>query len=1109
MDFPVQMEGDTLCKRVSKLLLIMKLSLIIILFAVLQVSANGYAQQVTLKQTGITLKSLFKQVKKQTGYDVIYVDKVLNDKKTINASFNATPLRAVLEDALAGLPVDFVIDENTIVLSRKAPITFDNKEPVVVDIPIQGKVTDDKNQPLPGVTVKAATTASESARASSAALLFNAVTVTKNDGSFSLEVGKSTEYIVFSYVGYETKVVKFTGQQVFTVNMVPSKNPLDEIQVIAYGSTTRRSSTGSVSSVKAEQIAKQPISNPLQALEGRVPGVMITEGSGVAGGNVTLQIRGMNTISAGSTPLYIIDGVPFNAGPTEKSAGAYSTTPVVGQFFSPFDNIPTSDIESIEILKDADATAIYGSRAANGVVVITTRKGKSGIMKFNANVYSGASEITHKVDMLHTDQYFAMRQKAFANDNLTPTDAKAPDLLTFGKGNTDFVNYIMGNTSHFTDATLGVSGGSRFTQYMITGNYRHQSAVFPENYSDNRATVRFNLQSQSENNKFSINLSGAYTKNDNNLPAASVASVYTLPPNLPLTNPDGSFYWNNNYTNPAASLLGPASFATENILANSTLKYNILPGLSFKTDLGFNKIELTSVKANTRASRNPNTTTVGYVTLQQSYNQVYTVEPQLNYVKDLGPGKLEALVGATYQDTKYVEPYFIYGSFTNDLLYNDIASVSQILYGSGFSENKYASLFGRLTYNISSKYILNFTGRRDGSSRFGPGKRFGNFGSVGAAWVFTEENFMKNKLPWLSFGKLRGSYGTIGNDQIADYGYMSIYSSNILNPSYNGVNTLSPAVLANKDYSWEVTKKLEIAADLNFIKDRISFTTAWYRNRSNSLLLAVPVASQTGFRYYTANLGAIVQNTGWEFAVETKNIVKGNFKWSTSFNLTLPKNKLVSFPGLSSSIYASSYIVGQPLSVVQNYHFTGFNDGIAQFEDVDKSGSISAGAYTTTGQGDYRIAGNTDPKFYGGISNSLSYKGFQLDFLFQFVKKDGYNIYNNSPIPGNASNVIADVLNKPFVYTTLTASPAATAFNLYKNSDAVFGDASFIRLKNVSLGYNLNSALVHRMGLQNVNVYMRGQNLLTFTKYLGMDPETMGTAIPPMKLLSFGLQLTF
>ncbi|MDR6781945.1 SusC/RagA family TonB-linked outer membrane protein [Pedobacter africanus] len=1089
----------------------MRLTTVILIASLMQVSAATFGQRITINQRNTNLEAVLMEIRKQSGYDYYYDSKAIAKNQKVNVALNNATVKEALENIFKGLALTYEIDEKTIVIRKKERTFLERVGEMVntvaqFDEKVSGNVTDSAGRRIAGATV---TLKGEKSYH----------TQTDNNGKFSFATVAAGVYeLSISYLGYQKLErrleVRPGGPDQFNYILKQATSELDQVQVIAYGTTTRRLATGSISSVKKEQIENQAVSNPLQAMEARLPGVYISENSGLAGGGISLQIRGTNTIGQGRDPLYIVDGVPFNAASTELTAGGFFSpnTALGGRgTLSPFDNIPTSDIESIDVLKDADATAIYGSRAANGVVVITTRKGKAGKMTVGANVYTGVSKVTRDIKMLNTEQYLSMRKEAFTNDNITPTNANAMDVLTFGNGYTDFYDRIMGNTGNFTDATLSISGGNKLTQYLVSGNYRHQSTVLPGDFADNKATVRFNIQGQSENNKFSFNFSGAYTKNNNNLTTAGVNSFYALPPNFPIYNADGTFYWppTSAYTNPIAALAGARNATTENVIGNATLKYNILPGLSFKTDMGYNRINLSNVIATTRDARNPNTTVNGNIILQQNFTEVYTVEPQFNFSRQLGPGKLDALLGGTYQYSKYIQPYFISGTFLIDDLYTDLGSTTISIASSGFNESKFASVFGRLNYSLFNKYILSFNGRRDGSSRFGDGKKFGNFGSVGASWLFTEEGLFKDKLNWLSFGKLRGSYGTLGNDQIADYLYLSLYANSLFATSYNGVSTLAPNNLENRELGWEVTKKLEFAVDLNFINNRIMFSSAWYRNRSNNLIVTAPLASQTGFTAYTANMPALVQNQGWEFTLDTKNIQQNDFSWSSSVNLTLPENKLLEFPGLGSSSYTTRAVVGKSINLVQGYHFTGFIDGVAQFQDLDGSGGINTGSYVNTGKGDYIVLGDTDPKFFGGLNNSFKYKGFQLDVLFQFVKKNGYNIYNASAIPGNSSNVIADVLNQPFKYTTTTGTPAGVAFNLYKTSDAVFGDASFVRLKTLNLSYSFSKGLAQSLRLQNLNVYVRGQNLLTFSKYLGADPETMGTAIPPMKLISFGLQTSF
>jgi TonB-linked SusC/RagA family outer membrane protein len=1074
-----------------------KLGTAVLTACLMQANAMAFGQRVTVKMKDVTVVSLLKEIRKQSNVDVFYDAKTLSDSYKVSVDLKNADIKEVLELALKGLPLTYQVTTEGITIrkgQRDAAVTKGTELQATIDM--EGRIVGQNGQPLAGATV-------------SVKGLGKSVQTTAN-GSFVLKNVPDGEILVVSYVGYLSKEL-IGRSQLGNIVLTVLDNPLDAVQVIGYGKTSKRLTTGAVATVRAEDLEKQPVSNPLQALSGRVAGVYISEGSGVAGSGVSMVIRGKNTINAGSEPLYIVDGVPFTAIPTELTSGQPVPNPLLGGSFSPFDNIPTSDIESIDILKDADATAIYGSRAANGVVMITTKKGKAGAMKVGVNVYTGATKITNGLEMLKTEDYLNIRRKAFENDKSTPTLANAPDLLSFGDGYTDFVDHVMGNMAGVTDGTVSFSGGSVLSQYLISANYRHQTSVFPGSFKDNKATLRFNLQSQTENGKFGVNLSGAYTKNINNLPSAGVNNLYALPPNLPLYKEDGNLYWHNSYANPVAALLAPMDMKTDNILLNSSLKYKIIPGLEFKTDVGFNRINLENIRALTRNARNPNTTTTGQVTYTTNYNQNFTVEPQLTYQRTLGPGRLESLVGSTFMSRQSVQPLLMIGTFTNDLLYNHIPSITTQFMNSGNVASRYLSVFGRLNYVMNNRYIVNLNGRRDGASRFGPGKRFGNFGSVGAAWVISEESFVKDQMPWVSFAKIRSSYGTIGNEPTEDYRYMSLYTSSLFEANYDGVSALNPERLGNKDFRWEVTRKLEVAMDLNFIKDRVSFSAAWYRNRSNNLLINIPMAAQTGFSEYMDNLGALVENKGVELNLNTQNIKKKDFSWSSSINFTVAKNRLVDYPDLESSEFANYYVMGQSLSVEQGYHFLGFKDGIAEFEDLDGDGVISSGSYVTTGIGDHIVLGNTDPKFYGGFQNNFSYKNFSLDFLFSFVKKDGYNIYNSytSYVPGMANNLVADVLNKPFRYTMKGNSAAGIAYNRYKTSDATFGDASFIRLKNISLTYQFNEKQLKFLKLKQLNVYARGQNLWTITNYLGYDPETLGTAIPPMKMYTIGLQTSF
>lgn len=1100
----------------------MKLTVVLLIITFMHAHASGNAQSVTCSVESLSLKQVFSIVKQQTGYFVFSQKNALQGARPVSVKAKDMPLADFLELVLKDQPVSFMIKEKTIVLIRKQQ---ESVTPMQMESgyapapPIKGRIVDAGGKPLQGavIMIKGSKTG----------------TAADNAGNFTIEAAPG-QILVVSYTGYQQQEIKLTGTDELTIHLALADTPLDEVQIIAYGTTTRRLNTGSVSKVTAAEIARQPVSNPILALQGRMSGVMITESSGVAGSNYNIVIQGQNSINAGKLPLYVIDGVPFGSTPIDKTGSSYLANDnyVNGDGFSPLNSISPNDIESVEILKDADATAIYGSRAANGVVLITTKKGKAGKTKLDLDIYSGISRVTRTLPMLDSAQFLSIRRQAFANDGITPDDLNAPDLTLFNTGGDfDFQKEVMGKTGRFTNVTAAVSGGNEHTRFMISGNFRRETPVFDGNFSDQKMQVRFSLQHRSANDRFGLTAAASYGYDNNKLPTFFVGSIYNLPPNLPLYKGGDTLAFYTGYNNPVAPLRNIYSNKTNNLLSNFSLSYRLLPGLSFKTDLGYNRIETNSVSATLRASRNPATAMAGTgsSTLGNNYNELFLVEPQLNYNTNIGKGKVQALAGGTWQHSRFVQPYFIDGTFTNDALYNDIASLIINSKQSGRTETKYASLFGRLNYSLDDKYVLNATFRRDGSSRFSPAQRYGNFGSVGAAWIFSKENWATASMPWLSFGKLRASYGTIGNDQIGDYRYLQRYYSFFL--PYGGTPTYMPSSPPVDEYNWEITRKLAAAMELGFLDDRLLFSAMWFRNRTDNMLIGdIPVASQTGMSGYTGNLnGAIVQNAGWELELNATPVKTKSFTWRTSVNFTAPVNKLVSYPGLLSSPYATGvsyqgYVEGQSLNLLAGYRLNGFENGIAKVHDLDKNGVISEGLYAND-KGDWDVLGKADPVYYGGFNNSFSYKNLQLDFLIQFVKKDAFNVYRGSPnFPGGLSNFPKDILNYPVQYTTLANNEAAAAFNQYfAYSDATVTDASFIRLKNISLTYNLPAAWAKKAGLQAGSIYLRAQNLFTITSFMGTDPEATtplispfpgmitvynGLAMPPFRMITAGLQVS-
>lgn len=1079
------------------------LTLLLLVTALMQVYASSFAQSITLSKQNIQLSELFKEIKKQTGYDFLYNRKTLLGTKPINIVATNMPLKQVLDSYLPGEFLTYTIDQKTIIIKKLQASFLERVMEIINAVPIHGKIVDEKGEAMPGVTV---------------IIKGNGAVLTDVHGEFNVPEVEEQANVTISFIGYKTQILK-SAREMGVIRMEISVSALDQVQVIGYGTTSKRFNTGSVSTIKAEDIQNEQVVSPIQALQGMVAGLFIQQSNGNPGAISKVMLRGTNSITSGTTPLYIIDGVPFEGTPTDRNGYAYMANLANGAN-DPLNAINPADIESIDVLKDADATSIYGSRGANGVIIITTKRAKGGKMSVEAKVYSGFAKVTKLVPLLSTAEYIALRKQAFANDGIVPNTTNAPDLTLWSQtDDTNYEKYLIGNQQHFTDANLSLSQGDAKNGFLISGAYHHETMVLPTDFGYNRGSMHARGYLTSPNGKLKVDFSTIYSADKNKLPTGDVtATSVSFPNNYPIYNPDGSLNFNANISsNPVAFLRSYYDTEVKHLTLNTTLSYNILNNLKFKVNLGDDNIEQKSIMLVPASASNPATATSNDSFAQYSSNNTttYIVEPQIDYNTQIARGKLSAILGGTYQYRSYVQPYFVVGGgFASDALLSNLGAMANTYFITSYSYlYKYASVFGRVNYNWDGKYILSATYRRDGSSKFGPGKQYGNFASVGAAWIFTEEAFMKN-IKWLSFGKLRGSYGTVGNDQISAFGYLDSYTAGSF--SYGPNATTSPSGIANPNFSWEATKKLEAAIELGFANNTILVNLNWFRNKSDNLLANYPLSSQTGFNSYTANLDAVVKNTGLEFEVKTTPISTKDVRWDVGFNISGSSNKLVSFPGLSSTTYAGTYVIGKSLNLMSLYNFTGFVNGVAQIEDINKDGQLSAGQ---NGLGDYIAAGTTDPKFYGGLSNSLKFKNFQLDVFINFTKQMGYGL---TSFPGFIGNQNRDLLNSQFKPSTSSTSDSYTSFvNYYVNSTAKVEDASYIRLRNVTLSYNLPDSWLKAMRSSICRIFFTGQNLLTLTKYTGFDPETQVVTLvgspgtlptpvaPPLRSFTAGIQFSF
>lgn len=1076
------------------------------------------AENITLKANNIALAEVFKTIYKQTKRKVSYSNTIVNDKEKVSVDFNNTPVQDAMEFLLKGKDVDFSFAENLIIISKKenensnvSPKNTVIEDTVINVIPsLIGKVTDEDEKPIPGATVMVKGTQQG--------------TTTSEDGSFTLYEVIRNSSLLISSVGFETRELPIKGASVqIKLNVVVSD--LDETVVIAYGTTTRRLSTGNVSTVTSKEIAAQSVSNPLTALIARVPGMFITQNTGVPGGGFNVQIRGRNSITNGIDPLYVIDGVPYTS-QLLANQGATILQQSNGNFAqgagNPLSFINPSDIENISVLKDADATAIYGSRGANGVVLITTKRGKSGKSQIGVIVSMGLGKVGRKMDLMNTQEYLQMRREAFKNDGVTPDPTNAPDLMIWDTTrSTNWQKQLIGGTAHYTDVQVSLSGGTTSTQYLIGGNFHKETTVFPGKFSDQRGSAHFNINNISPNRKFKAILSGNYITDNSSLPSSDFTSYLNLlPSHAPDPyNLDGSLNWLNyrwGIDNPFSLAKRVYKARTNNLISNLNLRYQLLNGLEIVSNFGYTNMQVDEVSTLPISSLNPLFYKTGSASFTDNSIRSWIIEPQITYQFTIGKSRIDALIGTTFQQNTNEGQIMSGSGYTSDALLENIQAAPNIVVNSVTSSiYKYNAVFARLNYNWQNKFILNLTGRRDGSSRFGDNNKFHNFGSIGAAWIFSQEGFIQKGLPFLSFGKLRASYGTTGNDQIGDYRFYDLF--NTTQYSYQGIVGLTPTSLYNPNLAWEETKKLEAGFDLGFLKDRILLNAGYYHNRSSNQLLFYTLSTVTGFPSIPANFPAVVQNNGLEISFNTVNIKSDVFNWNSSINLTIPRNKLIAFPNLANTPYQYTLVVGQPVAIIKAFQLIGVNDTTGVYEFADSKGSPTYNpAYGT----DNIVAINTAPKFYGGFSNAISYKGFQLDFIFQFTKQQGAkHLFQSFSSPGFLGyNPSKEVLNRwkdpgdktPIEqFTQNYSSSAFLAYSYAKQSDYAFTDASYIRLKNLSLSYHLPTNWIKKMKLQNCRIYVLGQNLITITKYKGIDPENQSiTSLPPLRVVTGGIEVS-
>lgn len=1097
----------------SQLRFLMKVSLVYIsmMIATLQLLANSGKGQnldqlkVTTELNHESLSVLFQQIQRQTNLTFAFIPNEISPYNNVTIPKGTRSVKTTLELAFRETRLEYEQVDSNIIISVGAatPVSAPVGSETYSSL-IQGIVKDDEGQVMPGVNIVVKGTTSG--------------TTTDSEGRFVIDA-RPSDVLVFSFIGYKPQEVEVGSRSAIDIVMESDVEALKEVVVNAgYYQTTDKMKTGSIVRVAAKDIETQPVTSPLMALQGRMPGVDVTPANGVPGSAVKIQVRGTNSLRTsssgsidGNLPLYIIDGIPIDSRALEPASNSLLTSG-----FDPLSTINPANIESIEVLKDADATAIYGSRGANGVVLITTKHGqKAERTNFDIGFYRGVGSVSNNIKMLNTAQYLEMRHEALANDHTEPgSSVFAPDndLLKWDTTRyTDWQDVLIGGTANITDIQSGISGGNENTSFRFGGGFHKETLVFPGDFGYRKITGNLSVNHLSRNQRFRSSISINYGADENRLfdDPSVLTSAFTLAPNAPkLYDDQGELNWENStWTNPLAALRRTHDANTTNLIANSNLGYELVKGLSVKMNIGYTDLNGSEFSRYPISAYNPAFKNYFKGSSFDGVNKrrSWIIEPQLIYDREFKNHSVNVVVGSTWQESRYKSQLIGGYGYTSDALLGNINAAQSVAFvRNEEARYRYAAVFARIGYNFNGKYLLNLTGRRDGSSRFGPDKRFANFGAIGGAWIFSNEDFVKNTFGFLSFGKLRASYGTTGNDQIGDYRYFDSYD--LAFRKYQNEVGLHPTGLSNPDYAWEVTKKMEVALETGILDNRVSLEVAWYHNRSGNQLVEYTLPYTTGFSSIISNLNARIQNSGFEISIRSENIRTQDFRWSTSLNLSVPKNKLLQFPGIDDSYYSSIYTVGKPLGIKKLYTLTGVNSetGLYEFLDTDSDGAIT--------DKDRQFSQSMDRRYYGGVNNTFSFRGFELSFLFQFSAQKAFN-YAPS-IPGALGNQPVGVLGRwrnegdvgnHQLFSQNLYETAAARFDQYVLSSGNVGNSSFVRMKTLFFSYSLGSDFLSQHRIQSAKIYVQGQNLFTITDYTGLDPET-GSSLPPLRMICLGFQ---
>lgn len=1031
----------------------------------------------------------------------------------------------------------FNLDKQKLIIGFCLSIIFSFSQLFLTDlsaqnIKVSGKIIDVNNAPIMGVNI--------------AVMGEKRGVVSDQDGFFSIQLDKS-KVISFSCLGYKTRELHATELNGGNIILQDDISVLDELVVIGYGTKRKRDLTGSIASISSKEMESNPVKDVLSAMQGKVAGVQIISSSGAPGSSMQIRVRGASSLNSGNSPLYVVDGIPIET----TSSSLLNVDDEHG--LNPLSYLNPADIESIEILKDAASSSIYGSRAANGVVLITTKRGKEGKATINLFTSFGISNITRHLSVLNSRQWREFILEGYRNYDLHMGIAKetgvhytvVDSLNPVNSGDEDWQS-LMYNTAYEKQVGVNVSGGTKTMRYSLSTSYLDQEGII-RNSKFKRFTTRANTEfDASDYIKVGTNIAYTFSTNDRISAGgmgnrSMVVGLLTRPPTYALNYPDGSaLSYLNGKRNPIALAEECLHLNTSHrVNANEYLEIAFTKWLKFKTSFSVD------FEAQKEDEFFPTTVDyrVGYNTGAVRVAEYFTWanENYFTYNHSFSGHNVSGLLGFSQQEWKTDITGLNGATYVSD----DIRTLNGAGVISGQEVNvayghSMASFFARAAYDYKGKYLAEVNLRADGSSRFGKNNRFGYFPSASAAWRFSDEQWFKT-LSFINDAKLRFSVGQTGNEAIDNYTAQGTF---VTGRNYLTNAGVAPSQMPNADLSWETTTQYNLGLDLSFLYGRVDFVVDAYLKNTKDLLYDVPMPNTTGFYSVINNVGE-VQNKGLEFSIMSKNLVD-NFKWNTSFNISFNKNKVVSLP---AEVLVNGYIQngafhilkeGEPISTFYGYKYKGiyakdadnvdqlrhlnstgkiFKGGDVIWEDVDKNGYID--------QNDRTVIGNAQPLFVGGFTNDFSYKNFSLNLFLQFSY--GNDIYNNVDYYRNSifsyNNVSTEFyFNAWRNQGDITEYPKVVRNDPMQNESRVqsrwIEDGSYLKVKALTFAYEFPKSFVSKIKLHSLKLYVTGSNLLTFTNYSGYDPDvnTLSSGLrlgvdygsyPQSRTFLFGLNIGF